>query len=157
MTNFEYYKDDILDVIKRGYNACITKMDNVRPCVCTNCNDCIFTTAGNSCSRQLLTYLYEEHIEKPKLTKKERMFCEVVETGWIARDKPGMLYIYHRRKPSKDLAGSGVYWYNSIKGMTMSSADQIDWVGTDIFKFITWDDEEPWAVEDLLKLEVIDE
>lgn len=157
MTNFEYYKDDILKIVEDNGTPCFNiKTDKISRCRDTKCIDCV---AGHKkpCWSELFKFLYEEHIEKPKLTKKERMFCEVVGTGWIARDKTGTLYIYHGRKPSKDLAGSGVYWYNSVNGRAILKANRIDWVGADIFKFITWDDEEPWAVEDLLKLEVIDE
>lgn len=86
--------------------------------------------------------------QKPKLTKRERAFCELFKTGWITRD-----------------AFSDLEWYElklyKIKSCwELGEGDCFDMMFipyiNEMFKFITWEDEEPWAVEDLLKLEVIE-
>ena len=84
---------------------------------------------------------------KPKLTKRERAFCELITDGYITRD------------------GDMALWWNEYK--PIKDMDFYEWSGTDCgnlvnlelfdeipFMFIQWEDDEPWAVEDLLKLEV---
>lgn len=143
-TNFEFYKDQILEIAKRGSLA----VCNDKPVSCgeIQCTGCLFKRDEYGCAqgRELFEWLYAEHIEQPKLTKRERAFCEAVQTGWIARDKNGSLF-----------------WYGTMPG----TKGNMIWVCCDpcsyqmfnmgsLFKFIVWEDEKPWAVEDLLKLEV---
>lgn len=149
MTNFEYHKDEILEATKNGSGFGI-KQDSGRIVSCSNtqCSDCRFS--GWQCTSERVRWGYEKHVEKPKLTKKERMFCELVGTGWIARDRDGSLFWY-LYKPHK----SDSIWkvdadnYNDImrfKDVFMRRANCR-------FSFIIWIDKEPWSVEDLLKLE----
>ena len=97
------------------------------------------------CDVAMIKWLYSEHKVQPKLTKKERQFCELVETGYISRDKDGALFWFDS-KPIK-----GMYiWSNAGKSWSLSNFINKKFN----FHFITWDDKEPWSVEDLLKLEV---
>ena len=146
VTNFEYFKDEILEATKNGSGFGI-RQDNGRIVSCsdTQCCDCRFS--GWMCTSERVKWGFEEHIEKPKLTKKERMFCELVETGWIARDENGLLYRYSEAPYKKSTSWNG-------RG---GSSVCVDGRFRDcIFSFITWDDKEPWSVEELLKLEVMD-
>lgn len=84
-TNFEVYKDDLSNILAQREGRCIVmEADDImksgfhRFC---NGSDC------GECWRELFKYLAEEHVEQPKLTKRERAFCEAVQTGWIARDE----------------------------------------------------------------------
>lgn len=148
MTNFEYYKEEILEITNKGYAVAV--IDN-KPMECpaiTYCDECQFKSRI-SCMRDRMKWLYEEHVEKPKLTKKERQFCELVDTGWIARDYDEKLFFYQINKPCKN----GTYW--KTKGNRYQNLSQIMFMDIDLdFTFITWEDEEPWSVEELLKLEV---
>ena len=80
---------------------------------------------------------------KPKLSKRERMFCEFMKCGWIARDKE-----------------KNLYWYNSkpYKNETTWNNNNSEYICMDLlntpFAFIQWEDDVPWDVSDLLKLEV---
>ena len=61
---------------------------------------------------------------------------------WIARDEDSKLYIY-RDKPEKNvdvwMSGRGsIFLYLFIH----------------LFKMVKWEDDEPWKIEDLLKLDV---
>lgn len=79
---------------------------------------------------------------KPKLTKRERTLCELIGFGRIARDEGGALYWYED-KPWK---ANGM-WHCIDECITLEVFDTP-------FMFIEWEDDEPWEVEDLLKLEV---
>ena len=144
MTNFEYYKDEILKMCREG--------DGVRVFALTNPNK-LYKHNGNpccSCSCELLEWLYSEHKERPKLTKQERKFCELFEGKdvWLVRNKAGNLYIY-TIKPVKMCDG----WFTSGHVCTTRYYSIFDVLGTK-FDFIKWEDKEPWSVEKLLKLEV---
>ena len=141
MTNFEYYKEEILNIINDGNSLGVCKGKPVK-CTSIECSECI-SSDEQGCDKGIYPWLYAEHKEQPKLTKKERQFCELVETGWISRCKNGNLCIYSR-KPTK-LTNCWFSNYDNYADLTLFKLD---------FSFITWDDAEPWSVEDLLKLEV---
>lgn len=147
MTNYEYFKDEILNVCERtkGSFAISNSTGRIVGCRGLWCSECKFGES-RACGRDKMKWLYAEHIEKPKLTKKERQFCELVETGCLCRDEDGALYHYIQPVTKLNLIWKG---YSDI---------HIDkrFPGCN-FSFITWDDKEPWSVEELLKLEVCDE
>ena len=148
MTNFEYYKEEILEIINKGNSLGVCKGKPVS-CSSIECRKCI-SYGLPGCSKGVYDWLYTEHKEQPKLTKKERQFCELVETGWICRDAISNLWLFEKRPEKK--------YYPS---WTVPN-DKDNSYGICItkfpgnFSFITWDDAEPWSVEDLLKLEVED-
>jgi len=84
-----------------------------------------------------------------ELTEEERAILIMylnVHWKYIARDGDGELYAYKNR-PEKD-EESGMWFcngdviYNIIKSEKSFS---------NLFSFITWDDDEPYSIEDLLK------
>lgn len=83
---------------------------------------------------------WEQKKAAPKLTAKERAFCEISGHSYIARDKDGTICSYfcspQKKKESWQAAGSVC---------TLDCAS---------FPFITWEDSEPWTLEHLLALEV---
>lgn len=147
-TNFEVYKVQILEIAKRGSLA----VCNDKPVSCgeIQCTGCLFKRDEYGCAqgRELFEWLYAEHIEQPKLTKSEREFCEIVARGVLARDKDGHLSLFS--------IGSEVY---KCEGAWMRKTALCNYfnINKDEFKFIKWEDEKPWAIEDLLKLDVIEE
>ncbi len=137
MTNFERYKDEILNIAKIGLVK-ITKSGEITTCS-GKCNDCIlYPEEVKECRNELIEWLYAE--VKPNLTAKERAFCEIVNEGYIARDKDGELYIYANEPPKR-------------KEQWCSDVDFIP-LNNEYFSFIIWEDEKPWSIEELLKLEV---
>ena len=80
-----------------------------------------------------------ERKEAPKLAEDEKAILRNVpkEYKWIARGIDGHLYIYEN-KPKKGLT----IWVDT--GLPMVSFDHL-------FRFIKWEDEEPYSIEDLLK------
>ena len=144
MTNFEKYKDEIFEILSKEKNIAI-KRGKIVPCKTTACAECGFNNNSSpfiDCQKGLLRWLYTE--EAPTLTNRERAFCEYVQTGYIARDSEGLLYHIDKR-PVK---GEEIWENPSIDTeiicfLNITYAD---------FDFIKWEDEEPWTVEDLLKL-----
>lgn len=148
MTNYEYFKDEIIDIIACREITIALRDGRPVPCCQVRCYDCEFceNDSFGGCNSARKAWLNAEHIEKPKLTKKERQFCELVETGWITRDKGVEDLMLHKDKPVK-----GSFQWNSNRHLYHSDK-VLDIFGFN-FSFITWDDKEPWSVEDLLKLE----
>lgn len=146
-TNFEFYKDQILEIAKRGSLA----VCNDKPVSCgeIQCTGCLFKRDEYGCAqgRELFEWLYAEHVDQPKLTKRERAFCEAVQTGWIARDCD-MTLCYFECKPifiKDSWNAEGHYVYLEALGLN------------DEFMFIKDTDAECWSIENLLKLDVMDE
>ena len=85
----------------------------------------------------------------PTLTKEDKIVCEALSLYgseiYIARDKTNLLLVYF----SKPVKSEEDEWW-SCNNEDMQSLVIKD----KFFKFITWDDEEPWLLADLLKLEV---
>ena len=93
-----------------------------------------------------------EYIEKPTITSKEKAFLDLLlsKYKYIARDKDTNKLFLYIDKPSKHFT----YWLPELK----DSAYELLYKPLDIkFDFITWENEEPWSIEDLKKLEVKDE
>ena len=140
MTNFEYWKDRILEITSGGTRVAL-KNCSPTECFGMNCSYCGFYSDIDCCRKMRFEWLYSEHEEKPKLTKRERKLCEALETGWIAADKDGAVY-WHGNFPVK-----AITVYNGSPSMYLSGAGFQ-------FDFIDFEDEEPWMVENLLQLEV---
>lgn len=147
MTNFEYYKDTIMEITNKRSMVAVVYNE---PVLCKEIESCTECQLNNGdCHLNLIEWFCEEHKEQPKLTKKERQFCELVETGWITRDKDGDI-CFRTYKPYEK---TGRYWqgYSGSDGQLL----HLDKIGSALkFSFITWEDKEPWSVEELLKLEV---
>ena len=77
---------------------------------------------------------------KPTLAEAERAILENIDKDykWIARDEGGYLYI-HQTKPSK----VDCQWQNKERFLDLESFNHL-------FQFITWQDDEPYNIEELL-------
>lgn len=147
MTNFEHYKEDILQIVHNHLCGITLKNNTLQPCERTCCSDCQFNcfNEDSDCKIKIFEWLYNEYKPIPKLTKQEHAFCIAVETGYIARNPDGELNWYKSKPYKKDLQwvyGSILFYHTRLKWDTLP------------FKFIQWEDNEPWSVKDLLKLQV---
>ena len=147
-TNFEFYVDALIETLRaEDQEKCSGRTAQVALGMEeTDAYTCGKKSCAN-CWAGILETLKQEHIEQPKLTKRERAFCEAVQSGWIARDEGAMLWWYPD-KPKK-YEGDLIIW----EGYGYTKVNKL-WVG---FDFIKHDDAEPWAVESLLKLEVMED
>ena len=142
MTNFEKYKDEILEITAR-HNIAVSKKGRPQNCEGMDCEDCIRYDNGSCSYSNLFKWLYEEAVEPaPTLTAKERAFCEIVRSGYIARDSDMTLWVF----PSEPSERYGIW----------GSADDecaFNIIGG-VFRFITYESGKSWSIEELLQLEV---
>lgn len=138
MTNFEKYKDEILEISKETKVAVDKTRNTPTRCPNISCKKCLFYPRCDE--ETFVKWLYAEHREPaPMLTKEERVFCEIVRHGYIARDKDGSLCVYDSFPVQRILS-----WFEDL------------WIkiDPDTFRFITWESGKVWSIESLLKLEV---
>lgn len=105
-----------------------------------NCNNSLIVIMKVYKDYTLKELLWERK-EKPKLTDDEKAILRNIskEYKWIARDESTRLYIFIN-KPYK----TDCIWYAVDRIYDLH-------VFRHIFKFIKWEDEEPYLIEDLLK------
>lgn len=143
VTNMEHFRSQIEAV---GHDFALT---NGKVEKCNRCAKCEFETkldeVWESCTIKRVRWLMSEYKEKPVLTEREKHFVEFAQEGWLARDKDGRLDWY-KQEPRK----SREFWFPSSDEYIKAG----DICGNALFLFITWEDEEPWSVEELRKLKV---
>lgn len=148
MKNWEKYEEELRSVGTTSFG--IARYDKkVLNCDDMYCSGCIFDKDnlwGDSrlCGYDKMTWLFKEYEPpKPKLTAQEKAFLDCFETNYacIARDMNGRLYCYSCT-PIKDDAG----WNQN--------GSECFELQRHLFKFILWDDEEPWSIEELMELDV---
>lgn len=149
MKNKEKFAKEIIEVACSGYCFGINKCTNeVVPCNCIRCCKCMFND-NKDCIKRRKDWAESEYIEKPVISKRDKAFLEYLgeEYKFIARDDNGELCTY-LSAPIKSL--DCACWdvdngYKSLIGL------EID------FQMIKWEDDKPWLIEDLKKLEVVEE
>lgn len=154
MNNLEYYKEEIVNSMERAW-FCSWFLDfgkNIRARRLNDCDNCMFRE-GVSCAKNKVNWLLAEHKEEPKLTANEKKFLELLNKNYkyIAKDKDGRLYYYSFCPDKKEEE-----WHTF--GDEFSSAIYIEKESFKNVNFpmINWEDEKPWKIEDLLKLEVVE-
>lgn len=90
-------------------------------------------------------WLKAEHKEPIKPSDTERVILENIGEcyKWIARDDDGELVVFPRQ-PSKIVEGEGGFWCR-----TLGEASNLGCFNH-LFQFITWEDENPYNIEELL-------
>lgn len=146
MLNLEKYLDEIVNITS-GCSGIVIVHNKPVSCANTPCNKCDCDNTNMTCIEYVGQWARSEYKEQFKLTQKERKFCELFETGWITRDYDNELWWYKGKPTKRDMIWGNTTGDEYIRLSTLSK------FGIN-FEFITWSDEEPWAVEDLLKLEV---
>lgn len=110
------------------------------------CKDCEFCDI--TCNRSALQKRAEEECkEKPKISRSDRTFLDYIpdDYKYMARDKDGKLFTYKNRPQKR----SETWLYDSwLFGIYKAKVR---------FPMVKWENEEPWLIEDLKKLEVVDE
>lgn len=156
MKNREKFAKEILDIACSGRNIAVTKENKIAYCSNISCESCMFDNCGKhigrsqECSDQLRKWAESEYVEKPIITSREKNFLDVLlpNCKYIARDNSDALYIYNE-KPTR----TNCNWYSSDGILCLISTRFFG----NMFDFIKWEDEKPWSIEDLKKLEVKDE
>ncbi|MFR5219969.1 MAG: hypothetical protein ACLTE9_06115 [Thomasclavelia ramosa] len=138
MLKIEKIKEEILnfnhanDALRCYLARVTTKQSNIDGCCRPNlrCEECLKVSFID---------LLEEYKKPVKLTKFEYEYLKVAKkegVNFIARDKINVLYGFEKRPKKRDLMwGSGgdcVRMFESI------------------FKFVQWENEEPWNIDNIL-------
>lgn len=156
MKNKEKYMTEIIDAYLDGKTIAV-KADG-KPCICqkTSCKECIFYDGTNPyvrlCRDKIRAWANSEYIERPVISKRDKAFLEYLreEYKFIARDENGELFIYESR-PRRGNVCWNADCLNYERYLHLDRHFNVD------FPMIKWSDEEPWTIEDLKKLEVVDE
>lgn len=152
MKNKEKFAKEILDIACSGRSIAVTKDNKVVYCSNISCESCMFDSCGKHigrsqvCSDRLHEWAESEYVEEPTITSREKNFLDLLLPNYkyIAKDKNGFLLAY-TEKPIKILETLGMANCALINMFDIK------------FDFIKREDEEPWRIEDLKKLEVKDE
>ena len=137
-----------MEIACSGDKLAMRKADKrLTGCNKLGCKGCCFSGTGR-CSKVIQKWAESEYIEKPVISKGDKAFLEYLREGrkYIARDKDGKLCVYSS-KPVKEEK----YWYlHNGRCSWLDFAFDVD------FQMVKWSDSEPWLIEDLKKLEVVD-
>ena len=136
MTNREW-------LLKKMQNMSDEELAGILACESRMCEMMDKGCAGGDCSNCIYPWLKSEHKEQITLSEAERIILENIdkEYKWIARDKyDNELFIY-TDKPIKN--------ENNNWGSEGENADLE--LFRHLFNFITWNDSEPYNIEELLK------
>lgn len=148
MTNFEFYKDELMAIADNGSDVALVKGEPVA-CDAIMCSQC--ELGEFNCGASLIHWLYVERVERPKINKRTKDFFDLIETGWVARDSNDRLYLYPvDDKPAK--YNRGEWAGNRIIHNVPLFEDMFLFLTLD---FIKHEDKEPWRVEDIRNLEVV--
>lgn len=102
----------------------------------------------DTCCGALKKWAESEYIEKAVISKKDRAFLDCLKNRWkyMARDGLSDAVYVFSEIPKKDEFG-----YSYTGEVRRASTDfNVD------FPMVKWEDEEPWLIEDLKKLEVVE-
>lgn len=150
MKNREKFAKEILDIACNGGVIAVTKDNKVVCCRDINCEQCLFHKTNyyeSYCDYEAtMRWAESEYVEEPTITSREKNFLDLLLPNYkyIAKDKNGFLLAY-TEKPIKILETLGMANCALINMFDIK------------FDFIKREDEEPWRIEDLKKLEVKDE
>lgn len=151
MKNKEKFAKEITEIACSGSCLSVNKATG-KPtkCVDISCEECLRHDERNICGQKLLRQWAEsEYIEKPVISKKDRAFLDYLEEEYkhIARDKNDALYAYNA-EPCKVReswsSGCSDDWFRLNHRFDVN------------FPMVKWSDSEPWLIEDLKKLEVVE-
>lgn len=159
MKNREKFAKEIVDIACSGRNMAVTKDNKVVCCDNINCESCMFDSMvehigrSQACLDRLREWSESEYVEKPTITSREKNFIDLILAKWeyIARDADEKLYAFDllpsKKRDSWCIENALICNYCNISEKLFGK----------MFDFIKWEDEKPWSIEDLNKLEVKDE
>ena len=149
MTEREFHAKEILDVACNRHKIALDKeSEKVVDCITLPCRKCGFAIGGFSrnCEETAREWCASEHIERPKLSKNEKIFLELLNPKcckYMARDKEGKLFIFLDEPFKNDAFWNGHRMFACLSSIIIENLN---------FNMVKWEDEKPWSVEDLKKL-----
>lgn len=146
MKNKEKYAKEIMEIACSGDSiAIIKKSGHIVSCNGVECNLCLF--CDEDCRKKTREWAESEYVEKPVISKKDRAFLEYVDKkfAYITRSSNKNLYLFIV-EPIKNQT----IWTSGYLNVILDSFN-ID------FPMVKWEDNKPWLIEDLKKLEIVEE
>lgn len=150
MKNKEKYAKKIIEIACDGDSIAIaSNSGKLVRCRNIKCCECLFDFAN--CENDTREWAESEYIEKPVISKRDRAFLDYIKEGckFVARDENGKLFVYGS-KPYKDKRCN--CWRSDRRNSPILCLNY-----NIVFPMVKWEDSEPWLIEDLKKLEVVEE
>lgn len=147
MKNREKYAEELLDVVCAGKNIAINKQTmQIRSCEGLLCEHCLLD--GDDCDTNLAEWAESEYIEPAKISKKDRAFLDYIRDvyNFVVRNKEDKLLL-DGSKPWKTDDGVWISISGNIYGLGCFDVK---------LPMVKREDKEPWTVDDLKNLEVVD-
>ena len=147
MKNKEKYAKEIVDIACGGESiAVMKKSGRIVSCNGIKCSLCLFCD-GDCEKEKIREWAESEYIEKPVISKRDRAFLEYIDKkfDYLARTHDGKIQLFVV-EPRKDK----MTWTSGYLSSTFDSLN-ID------FPMVKLSDDKPWLIEDLKKLEVVEE
>lgn len=152
MTNKEKYAKEIVEIACEGNEFAVSK-ETGKPvrCVDMRCSLCAINLNEDkykTCTDYRKEWAESECIKRPVISKKDRAFLDCLKNRWkyMARDGLSDAVYVFSEIPKKDK-----FVYSYTGEVRRASTDfNVD------FPMVKWEDEEPWLIEDLKKLEVVE-
>lgn len=151
MKNKEKYAKEIVEIVCSEHSIAVNKITGKpEKCLSLSCTECLFSIDDGSCnsSKKRREWAESEYIEKPVISKKDRAFLDYLREKYkfVARDEDGKLFAYEVQ-PKKE----NTYWECTCGDCLLLNGK----LNTD-FPMVKWSDSEPWLIEDLKKLKVVE-
>lgn len=136
-TNFEFYKEELDMITNAGYVVGVKDNKPIK-CVYMACEDCDLSIGNQNCQAKLIQWLLlpkDDYL----LSEDEKALCNLLRTGFIARNKDGRLFWFQHKPIHK----SASEWL-TISGNCAILNTAFPYCK---FEFIKWEDEEAWEVK----------
>lgn len=150
MKNFEAYESKIK---KLKCDIAMNQNSELVSCNDFCCRNCKFGVSDKPCPQNIISWLYEEYKNpKIKIHLATKVILENIDEKWkwIVKDINNDV-IFFENKPMK---GKRI-WTNNVMGGGRSNLTYI--FKNKLFDFLSWEDEEPTNIKELLEnCEVID-
>lgn len=151
MKNKEKYVKEIVDIVCEDVSFGVDKRTgSLVSCRELHCAKCLFNEMNrHACYDSRKEWADSEYVELPVISKSDRTFLDYIrdEDKYIARDENGKLFTYTSKLCKMESFSN---WIDTNLGGLYLKCN-VD------FPMIKWGDDEPWLIEDLKKLEVVDE
>lgn len=151
MKNKEKYAECVLTFAcdESGFGV-YEKTGEMERCMKMHCTECLFYGKKETCHTSRRKWLESEYIEKSVISKRDRAFLDYLRDRWkyMARDNISNAVYVFTEIPEKSEVGHFVY---TGEARRISSDFNV------VFPMVKLSDSEPWLIEDLKKLEVVEE
>jgi hypothetical protein len=150
MKNKEKYAKEIVEIACDGNDIAFNKnTGKLESCESLNCHECLFSRYDNkSCNDVIREWAESEYIEKPVISKMDRAFLEYLreDAKWMTKENGSEISVW-MTQPNKDKYTN--MWTDGLYNCL--STFNID------FPMVKLSDSKPWLIEDLKKLEVVED